>query len=133
MVGLLVTELVYETPLRALPRVEIRQCETPSGTLQLLAWEPRATSPTLVIDTTDLTIVQSVARGNTYVIETTGGPRDRVYVIQYEDGRPKLRLMRVTKGTATITVGQDSIQLVISGIYAGDAKPLTETYRYALR
>ena len=133
VVGLLVTQFVYRTPISQLQRVEIRQCDAGSETLQIVAWESRESTASLVIDTTDFTVVQTAARQSVYVIETTGGPRDQIYVIAYKDGKPRLALQRVTKGTATIKVDSVSIELLISGIYAGDAEPRQERHLFELK
>jgi hypothetical protein len=132
-VGLLVTQFSFGTPLHRLPRVELRQCGEGSETLQIVAWDAGGATPSLVIDTTDFTVVQCAARGNVFIIETTGGPRDRVYAIVFTRGKPQLKLMRVTRGTAKITVNEDNIELVISGIYAGDAPERSETHRFELK
>lgn len=129
--GLLVTQFVFNTPVSNLPRVEIRQCGSEEA-LQIVAWEAKATKPALIIDTTDFTVVQSIARKNLYVIETTGGARDRVYVINFEKGKPRLVLRRITKGTAAVTVNEKYCEIVISGIYAGDAEPRTERHKFDL-
>lgn len=134
VVGVLVNQFKFQTPLAKTPRVELRQCgENVVEALQIAAWESNASSPSLVIDTTDFTVVQTAARQNIYVIETTGGPRDRIYVILYESGKPKLQLQRVTRGTAKITMTRDLLEMEIPDIYTGDAPPRTESYRYALR
>lgn len=133
VVGRLVNQLTFKIPIDETARVELRRCaETESGALQIAAWEAKASKPSLVIDTTDFTIVQTASRQNIYVIETTGGPRDRIYVVLYEKGKPTLKLQRVTRGTATITMTRDSLELVIPDIYAGDLPPRTEKYRYPL-
>ncbi len=133
VVGRLVNQLTFKIPISETARVELRRCaEMGSGTLQIAAWEARASIPSLVIDTTDFTIVQTASRQNVYVIETTGGPRDRVYVVLYENGKPTLKLQKVTRGSATITMAQDALELVIPDIYAGDSPPRTENYRYPL-
>jgi hypothetical protein len=134
IVGILVNQFVFHVPLSATARVELHRCEeNVSGTLQIAAWSAKAVEPSLVIDTTDFTVVQTAARQNVYVIETTGGPRDRVYVVMYENGKPVLKLQRTTKGTAKITIARDSLDLIIPDIYAGDAPPRTEMYHYDLQ
>src|SRR5438270_9521538 len=85
VVGILVNQLSFGTPLSETARVELRQCgENVTEELQIVAWEANAVKPSLVIDTTDFTVVQTAGRQNIYVIETTGGPRDRIYVILYQ-------------------------------------------------
>lgn len=134
VVSLLVSQLVFGIPVSNLPRVELRQCSPgTSESIQIVAWEKDGKTPSLTIDTTDFTVVQAVVRKNVYLIETTGGPRDRVYVIAYEKGKPVLKLMRVTKGTAKVTITNDAISVVIPDIYAGDAEPRTEMHEFPLR
>lgn len=130
----LVNQLVLGVPIEQTTRVEVRRCDAAvSGSLQIVAWESGALKPSLVIDTTDFTVVQAAGRQNAFVIETTGGPRDRVYVVLYEDGKPTLKLKQVTKGTARVTLQRDSLDLVINGTYAGNLPPRTETYHYTLQ
>jgi hypothetical protein len=132
-VVILVNQFTFQRSLLETARVELRRCgESVSENLQIVAWETGASKPTLIVDTTDFTVVQTAARQNIYVIETTGGPRDRVFVVLYEQGKPVLKLQRVTRGTARITLSRDNLELVIPDIYNGDAPPRTETYRYAL-
>ena len=134
LVGLLVPESVFGTSTSNFSRIELRQCDPArSESIQIVAWEKDNNSPALVIDTTDFVVVQTVARGNVYLIETTGGPRDRVYVIAYEKGKPLLKLMRVTRGTARVTITNEWLEVVIPEIYAGDEPPRTETHRFSVR
>ena len=131
LVGLLVTQFAFNTPVSDLPRVEIRQCGSFEA-LQIVAWEARSKVPALIVDTTDFTVVQSIARRNFYLIETTGGPRDRIYIIVFEKGKPRLALNRVTKGSAAVTINETYCEVVISGIYAGDAELRSETHKFEL-
>lgn len=131
LVGLLVTQFTFKATISELPRVEIRQCGT-FEVLQIVAWEANSRLPSLILDTTDFTVVQSIARKNLYLIETTGGARNRIYIIVFEKGKPRLALKRVTKGTAKLTIGERHCEVVISGIYAGDAEPRTEKYKFDL-
>jgi hypothetical protein len=134
LVARLVNQLIIQVPVDDMARVEVRRCVA-DGTdaLQLVALEGRSSKPSLVINTTDFTVVQVVARQNLYLIETTGGPRDRIFVVLYENGKPTLKLQKVTKGTAQITMSRDALDLVIPDIYAGDLPPRTETYHYDLQ
>jgi hypothetical protein len=130
----LVNQLVIKVPIQDTPRVEVRRCsEDGTDALQLAAWEARSSTPSLVVNTTDVTIVQTAGRQNLYLIETTGGARDRVYVILFESGKPILKLQKVTRGTARISMLRDVFDLVIPDIYAGDLPPRTETHRYQLQ
>jgi hypothetical protein len=86
----------------------------------------------LIVDTTDFTTVQVAARDNVFLIETTGGPRDIVFVIVYKSGNPTLALKSVTKGTATVKVTQTDFEILVSGIYAGDLPPRTESHIFKL-
>jgi hypothetical protein len=134
VVARLVNQLIIQVPVDTTARVEVRRCiEDGTDSLQIVAWEAKAARPSLLIDTTDFTIVQMAARQNLYLIETTGGPRDRIYVVLFENGKPTLRLQKVTKGTAQITMLRDSLDLVIPDIYAGDLPPRTEKYHYQLQ
>jgi hypothetical protein len=132
IVGTLITQFVFQKPASSLARVEIRQCQ-PSENLQIVAWETDGKSPALVVDTTDFTIVQAAARRNVFVIETTGGSRDRVYVIVYQNGKPKVELMQVTRGSSKIELQPEFVETTIFGIYAGDAPPRTVTRRFELK
>lgn len=127
----LVTQLVASKPLTQLPRVEIRSCG-PEEVLQLWAWEANAARPSLVVDTTDFTLVQTAARDNVYVVETTGGPRNRVFVIVYRDRKPTLALQRVTKGTAEVYLGPRYVDVTVVGIWAGDVGERSEFHRFWL-
>ena len=70
----LVNQLVFQVPIDDTARVEVRRCgEKGSEVLQIAAWEARTPKPSLIIDTTDFTVVQTAARQNLYIIETTGG------------------------------------------------------------
>lgn len=133
IVGLLSTEFVYKAPNALLARVEIRQCDPGySATIQLVAWRSGEATPALVINTYDFGVVQAAARANVFVVETGGATRNQVFVIAYERGEPKLVLKRVTKGTARISMDGSVVDLVIEGIYAGDAPPRTETHHFIL-
>lgn len=105
----LIPQRVFKKPTRLLRRVEIRSC-LPGETenLQFVAWENNAMKPSLVVTTSDETIVQLVMSGDVFVIETTGGSHDSVFVIQYggaesfRHGKPRLALDAVTKGHVVI-------------------------------
>lgn len=115
-VGILIPQFVFNRPPLKMERVEVRQCAPHVGeTLQLVAWgrDPDA-DPQLVIDTSDFTIVQMLMVGHTFVIETTGGPRDQVYVIRYERGLATLVLHKVTRGRASISTEQGRLRLGIA-------------------
>lgn len=130
----LVTQLVATRSLSDMPRVEIRRCEADMGhQLKLLAWATGPiVDPTLSIDTYEFTIIQTVARGNVFVIETTGGPRDTVFVIEMHRGKPRLSWRIVTRGTAEVTVTGRLVRVAVNGIYAGDAPPRQETREFPI-
>jgi hypothetical protein len=133
MAGMLVTSFPFKTPVFALPRVEIRQCEPQGSALvQIVAWKLGSTAPGLVINTDDFGVVQAVARENVFVIETGGVTTDQVFVIVYKEGQPQLAVKRVTKGTATVTVGAKTIDIEIDGIYAGNGPPRSERRQFKL-
>jgi hypothetical protein len=132
--GVLVTDFVFRTPVLQLPRVEIRQCgpET-AGSIQIVAWTSgKSAAPALVVDTGDFGVVQTVARANVFVVETGGATRDRVFIIVYEGGQPKVAMQRTTRGTASVRVDRTSLDVEIAGIYAGDAPPRLEKRRFKL-
>jgi hypothetical protein len=85
-----------------LPRVEVRTCPRWGDSLQLAGWERDATAPALIVDTTDGVIGQMVASGDVFVIETEGGSRSWVYVIEFRAGKPQLVLQQGTKGIVYI-------------------------------
>jgi len=87
IVTTLVPQRVFKIPTKRLLRVEIRSC-MPGLTenLQFVAWENGATKPSLVLTTSDETIVQLVMSGGVFVIETTGGSHSDVFVILYDGG-----------------------------------------------
>jgi hypothetical protein len=128
---MLVTQFISNMATDHLPRVEVRRCGSEEA-LQIVAWKENAELPSLIVNTTDFTIVQAVARENVFLIETTGGPRDIVWVIVYEKGDPKLALKRVTKGTAIVKTNDAQMDVVISGIWKGDGKSQSESHSFRL-
>ncbi len=116
----MVSQFVMNVPTSELQRVELRKCGPGiSENLQIVAWEQKAAAPGLVLDTKDFTVVQAVMSGKVFVIETTGGPRDRVYVIVYTTEGPKLALERVTKAQAKITSDGKVIRLDVPNTWTG--------------
>lgn len=104
IVTTLVPQFIFKVPTSDLERVEIRKCFPGlADSLQLVAWQRAARKPSLVLETTDFTIVQLVMSGRVFVVETTGGTRDIVWVITYQSGVPKLALKAITKGYAVVT------------------------------
>lgn len=133
LAGMLVTDFPYGKPVSELPRVEVRQCPPEaSGVIQIDAFASGAAEPALVIDTGDFGVVQAIARANVFVIETGGATRDQVFAITYQRGTPQLSLRRTTRGTANVTVRQDSIEIEIGGIFRGFAPPGKEISRFHL-
>lgn len=116
IVTTLLPQRVFKTPTNRLLRVEIRSC-MPGETenLQFVAWENGAVKPSLVLTTPDETIVQLAMSGGVFVIETTGGAHDTLFVIVYEGGnsfrtgKPKLALQAVTTGRVVITASPDKV------------------------
>lgn len=112
----LLPQRVFKVPTNQLLRVEIRSC-MPGATenLQFVAWENGAVKPSLVVTTPDETIVQLAMSGGVFVVETSGGSHDTVFVIVYEgaksfrSGKPKLALQAVTKGRVVITTSTDKV------------------------
>jgi hypothetical protein len=123
-VALLVPQLVYRKPIAALARVEVKRCSE-NEVLKIAAWSDGATEPALVIDTTDFTIVQTYMRGVVFLVETTGGPRNRVYVIRYEQGKPRLAIERVSRGRTTIMDIGDRIVITVPNTATGRAETFT--------
>ena len=133
VVVLLATDFKLGAKNSEAPRVEVRQCPREDGAkIQIVAWQSGRSAPSLTIDTTDFGVVQSFARANVFVVETGGATRDQVYVIEYRRGVPKLVVKRVTKGTAEIKASRDSVDVIIAGIYAGDASPRSELHHFVL-
>jgi hypothetical protein len=123
----MVPQFVMNVPTSELRRVELRKCGPGiSESLQIVAWEQKTDAPGLVIDTMDFTVVQAVMCGRVFVIETTGGSRDLVYVIVYTAEGPKLALERVTKARAEITSDGKSIRLNVPDTGTGK----TETFSF---
>ncbi len=133
VVGLLVTDFRYKVPSSQSARVEIRQC-TPedSATIQLVARPANGGTAALVVNTGDFGVVQAVGRANVFVVETGGATRDQVFVLVYNGGKPRLALRKVTKGTARISTSAAAMDVVIEGIYAGDAPTRTESHHFDL-
>ena len=130
LVGLLTSDFIYHVPNTALERVEVRQCDAGAGeALQLVAWERHAKAPSLVLDTKDFGVVQAVNKGTVYVIEAGGGPRDHVYVIIYDAGKPKLALQRVTRASAEILVGVAAVRVRIPNTWTGK----TEVFSFPVK
>ena len=123
VVSLFVPQFISGVPTTELERVEVRKCDAKtSERLQLVAWERKKQAPSLVVDTSDFTVTQVAMLGHVFVIETTGGPRDQVYVILYEAGRPKLAVQRVTKSRAQITTDEKSIRIKIPNTWSGKSE-----------
>jgi hypothetical protein len=107
--------------VEAMPRVEVRRCFPSSdGNLQIVAFKANDNQPSLVFDTSDFFIQQIVSRDNVALIETGGGMRDQVFVIVFKRGVPAIELQQVTKGTAQVSIDSKTMNINISGIYAGD-------------
>jgi len=115
VVTLLVPQLVFKVPTSTLERVEVRKClPGVSDSLQIAAWERDSVKPSLVIVTDDFTIVQAAMIGRVFLIETTGGPRDLIYLIVYESGKPRLALKAVSKDRAQIISAGDKIAIKVT-------------------
>ncbi|MEW5979461.1 MAG: hypothetical protein AB1898_27005 [Acidobacteriota bacterium] len=115
VVGLFVPRFMFKVPAKTLARIEIRMCGPGvSETLQLVAWERNSNDPSLIIDTTDFTLVRSFMGGNVFVAETTGGPRYRLFVIVYRSGKPDLALRRVSTDRCELSVDSKAIHLRVT-------------------
>ncbi len=121
VVGIVSTDFQYHVPPSTLPRIEIRQCGAEVGeTLQLVAWERDQTSPALSINTDDFGVVQMAARSNVFVFETSGATRDQIFVIVYDQGKPRLALKRTTRGTAKIAITTQEVEVSVVPVSVGD-------------
>jgi hypothetical protein len=118
IVTTLVPQRVFKVPTKQLLRVEIRSC-MPGETenLQFVAWENGAMKPSLVLTTSDETIVQLVLSGGVFVIETGGGSHSFVFVIVYDGGtsfrdvKPRLAHQAVTKGGLVVKTEVDKVSI----------------------
>jgi hypothetical protein len=116
IVTTLVPQRVFKVPTKLLQRVEIRTC-MPGETenLQFVAWKNGATKPSLVLTTSDETVVQLAMSGGVFAIETSGGAHYYLFVIVYDggasfrDGKPRLALQAVTKGPVFIQTSEDRV------------------------
>lgn len=127
----LITQLVYQRPVNSLERVEARVCGAALGRqVQIMAWKDKEAIPALIVDTSDFTIVQVAAKNNVFVIETTGGPRNQVFVVVYEGGTPKLKKRLVTRGYTAIATDEQKMRVRVVGVFAGDAAPRTEEHEF---
>jgi hypothetical protein len=127
VIATLRTDIAYRAAPSMSPRVEVRLCDAGHGeTMQLIAWEENSRVPVLRMDTGDFGIIQMIARGNIFVIETGGPTRDQVYVIVYDRGKPKIAYTRATRAIAEIQLTSEAVELNVPGIYAGDLPAKTE-------
>lgn len=118
IIASLVPQRVFKTPTKALERVEIRSCG-PGWTenLQFVAWENGSKTPSLVVTTSDETIVQLVMSGGVFVFVTTGGSHEFVFVIVYDGGedftagKPRLALQTVTKDPVVIRSDENKVTI----------------------
>jgi len=132
VIGIMATGSRYRAPIATQARVEIRQCELGSETVQLVGWRSGEREPFLVVETGDFGVVQSVARANVFLVETGGATTDQAFVIVFEKGTPRLSLRRVTRGTSELSVTRTTLTVTITGIYKGDAEPGRETHAFPL-
>ena len=121
LVSLLVPQLIFRAQVAELPRIEVRRCGS-NESLKIMCWSRNARDPDLVIDTTDFTIVQSVMSGRIAVIETTGGPRNRLFVIEYNSGGPKLAMKHVSKTQAEIEARYGELRISVEDSGTGKIK-----------
>ncbi len=133
MVGELSTYFVNGKPNSQLARVEIRQCSPEEGyKIQVVAWPSGRRQSPLVIDTDGLGVTQAVASANIFVIETGGGMADQVFVIGYEDGKPRLLQRGVTTESAEVKTSAKALDLLIPEFSIGGAPPRTARYHFNL-
>jgi hypothetical protein len=122
-VTLLIPQLVFKSPVEALSRVEVKRCSS-NEVLRIIASGRTDTETPLEIDTTDFTIIQAYVNGSIVLIETTGGPRSRVYIIQFHDGKPRLAAQRVTRGRVSIRTEDDQVSITIPNTATGRSEEL---------
>jgi hypothetical protein len=100
------------------PRVEIRKCNfegSIGGFIQLAAWSKGARTPSLLLETDQISLGQVVMSGRVAVIETTGETANRIFVIVFENWIPKLALKRITKGALNIHSSTKKVIIEIEG------------------
>jgi hypothetical protein len=133
IVGELATYFVDGKPNSQLARVQVRQCSPEEGyKIQLVAWPSGRQQSPLVIDTHGFGVTQAVASANIFVIETGGGMTDTVFVIGYEDGKPRLLQRGVTKESAEVKTSPKALDLLIPEFSIGGAPPHTARYHFKL-
>jgi hypothetical protein len=95
-------------------RIEIRQCPDSGYALQYVGWRSNATSPSLIIGTVDQGLTQMAQTGNAFVFQSGGGASERVYVIVFENGEPKLVAQEVTRDYAEIDLDYYRLRVKVS-------------------
>ena len=101
IVTALAPQLIFDVPTEKLRRVELRTCAA-GGDIQVVAWQDKADGPTLVLDSERTTVVQLVMSHNVFLLQTAGGTADRIQVIIYEDGVPRIGFDRFTRNEPEI-------------------------------
>jgi TonB family protein len=134
IVGELATYFVNGKPSSQLARVEVRQCSPEEGyKIQVVAWPSGRQQSPLVIDTHGgFGVTQAVASANIFVIEIGGGMADRVFVVGYENGKPKLLQQGVTTESAEVKTSAKALDLLIPEFSIGGAPPRTARYHFNL-
>jgi hypothetical protein len=112
VVSRMVPQFITGIKTSDLARIEIRKCPQ-SEALLLIGYEKGQKVPNLRIDTTDWVINQMLMSGYVFAIETTGGSRNQIYVINYVRGKPELALQRVIKDSAKLTSDGQNIKVSI--------------------
>lgn len=97
-------------------RVEIRRCAHSEtfATIQLAAWEPRKEKPSIVVDTNQVFIEKLLMSGGVFAIETGGGTAEKIFVIAYTRGIPRLVLELSTKGSVRFNLKTESLEVLIA-------------------
>jgi hypothetical protein len=133
IVGELATYFVNGKPSSQLARVEVRQCSPEEGyKIQLVAWPSGRQQSPLIIDTDGFGVTQAVASANIFVIEAGGGMADQVFVIGYENGKPRLLQRGVTTESAEVKTSAKALDLLIPEFSIGGAPPRTARYHFKL-
>jgi hypothetical protein len=120
LVGLVSTEFQYHALNSMRARVELRRCGSESGeALQLLAWRNDRKEPDLSVATNSFGVVQIAARENVFVIEMGGATSDQIFAVVFKNGQPRLVLKHTTRGTATIRINTQEIDIDVPATSVG--------------
>jgi hypothetical protein len=110
---------------RSLSHVEVRQCDSLGGAMQVVAWKGGSNLPSVVLNIARFSLGPLLMDGNVFVM-VFPGPYDSIVVVQYHHGEPKVVFTDSTHAEIFLATARDRVVVTLD---YGKGKKTVKTFK----